>query len=362
MKVLLLHAYSAANAGDGLLVEESIELVREALGPSVQFTVCASHPETFGDLDARVVSSALTTRGYSREYLQTLRRVNEFNLVVGVGGGYLRAGGLTEGVKSALIHGPQLFAASRAATPSIYLPQSIGPAKAGISKILRRQLKNLDRVFVRDDRSMQEFGDAGALRTSDLAILGAAIKYRQSDPSAIPVVSARPVRGVMPPLVTNMCEQLGKFDGYVQSETSGNDDRAVMEQIGARQLLSRADLMESDASEARVVVAVRLHAALMALRAGHYVIHLAYERKGFGAFSDLGLSEYVHNVSMFEPNRVVDQVGAFVHDAETREKYRAHLNRAMETARVGRSELVRDLRRIAMSTEARCGGSESRVD
>jgi len=155
-----------------------------------------------------------------------------------------------------------------------------------------------------------------------------------------------------------MCEQLGTFDGYVQSQTSGNDDRAVMDQIGARQIVSRAELLDSGTAEARVVIAVRLHAALMALRAGHLVIHLAYERKGFGAFSDLGLSEYVHNVSMFEPNRVVEQVRGLLHDAEVREEYRTQVGRAMETAKVRRSELVRDLQLVAMETGPRGGGSE----
>lgn len=362
MKVLLLHAYSAANAGDGLLVDESIELIREALGTSVRFTVCASHVESFQHLDASVVSSALTPRGYSREYLRILRNMDEFDLAVGVGGGYLRAGGIVEGLKSSLIHGPQLLAASRTSTPTVYLPQSIGPAKGGTVQLLNGRLRGLDRVYVRDDRSLEQFSSAGVLRTSDLAILGAAIENRVGDPDPIPVVSARPVRGVVPPLVSDMCAQLGTFDGYVQSETSGNDDRAVMAQIGARQILPRTELMGNDGSAPRVVVAVRLHAALMALRAGHFVIHLAYERKGFGAFADLGLAKYVHNVSMFEPSRVVSQVDELLYDADARSEYGRNVNRAMESANNRRTELLQEIQLIVNAANASRGGANRRDD
>lgn len=347
MKVALLHGYSASNAGDGLLVEESLEIVREALGQDVEFTLAASHPETFEYLGITVVNSAPGLRGYDRAYLRLLRGLDDFDLVVGVGGGYLRAGYLEEAAKTSLVHGPQLLAAARTSTPTIYLPQSVGPAKSFTYRMIGHGVSKVRRFYVRDDRSLAEYGAYGAVRASDLAILGAGAAVGDTAPAPVPVVSARPVRGVVPPLVLDLCRQIGTFDGYVQSETGGNDDRAAMNSIGAERILTRSELMGS-ASETRVVVAVRLHAALMALRAGHFVIHLAYERKGFGAFADLGIADYVHNVNMFEPERILKQIDELVSDAAVREEYRLRQRGALESASVGREALLADIRELSI--------------
>nr|WP_240959004.1 polysaccharide pyruvyl transferase family protein [Rhodococcus sp. HNM0563] len=353
-----MHAYSAANAGDGLLVDESLALLREALGQSVEFTVVASHPETFSHLDVALVDAAPGKFGFKRSYLKLLRSLGEFDLVAGVGGGYLRAGRLEETAKSAVIHGPQLLAAARSTTPTVYLPQSIGPVNQMMLPPLKAAIRRLDRVLVRDDRSLGELSDCGVERTLDLAILGGQINDRTLEPHPVPVVSARPVRGAVPPLVTDLCAQLGRFDGYVQSETRGNDDRSVMAAIGAERILTRAELLDSASTSPRVVIAVRLHAALMALRAGHFVIHLAYERKGFGAFADLGLTPYVHNVSMFEPNRVVRQVEDFVTDKRVRDCYRASVAQAMERGNSRRVELVREIRSLVDAANAQISAGD----
>jgi len=54
-------------------------------------------------------------------------------------------------------------------------------------------------------------------------------------------------------------------------------------------------------------VSVRLHGAIAALLAGIPAIHLAYERKGWGAYEDLGLREYVHDARTFDPALVARQ-------------------------------------------------------
>ncbi|NKS18707.1 polysaccharide pyruvyl transferase family protein [Rhodococcus hoagii] len=351
MKVALLHGYSASNAGDGLLVEESLEIVREALRENVEFVLAASHPETFEHLGISTVNSAPGKRGYDRAYLRLLRGLNELDLVVGVGGGYLRAGYLEEAAKMALVHGPQLLAAARTSTPTIYLPQSVGPATSFAYRMIGHGVRKVRRFYVRDDRSLAEYGRYGAIRASDLAILGADANCDDRPPSSVPVVSVRPVRGAVPPLVLDLCRQVGNFEGYVQSETGGNDDRAVMSSIGAARILNRSELMSSCA-EPRVVVAVRLHAALMALRAGHLVIHLAYERKGFGAFEDLGIPEYVHNVNMFEPERVLRQIDELVSDPKVREDYRQRSQRALSAANAARAALVNDIRTIVRTNSS----------
>lgn len=348
MNVLILHGYSADNAGDGLLVHEAIALIRDALGENTVLTVAASHPETFGGLGVRVVDSGIGRKGYGREYIRLLRSLEQFDVVIGVGGGYLRAGYLIETLKTLLIHGPQLWAASRTSTPTMYLPQSVGPAGNFAAKAIASRMTEIDSFYVRDDRSLSEYGATGAVRASDLAILSASPFGRTGNPvDRVPVISVRAVRGRVSPLVIDLARQVGLFDGYVQSATGGNNDVEAMHSLGAREIVSRETLMTPPPRAARrVVVAVRLHAALMALRAGHLVIHLAYERKGFGAFQDLGLDAYVHNVNKFEPARVLRQMNALLEDEGEQGRYIDAVTEALQASKPARRALVENLRRL----------------
>lgn len=346
MKVVVLHGYSAENAGDGLLVDETLDIVRSAFGADVEFTIAASHPETFSHIDARVVDSSPGITGYGKSYRRLLRHLDDADLVVAVGGGYLRAGYPVEALKTLLIHGPQLWSAGRTATPTVYLPQSVGPATGPIARLLARRMSEIDRFYVRDDRSLADFASAHVRRASDLAILGMGhVERRGLDVDPVPVLTVRAVRGKVGPLVVDLAHQMGTFDGYVQSATAGNNDVDAMSGIGARRIVTRLELMSTDVRP-RVVVAVRLHAALMALRAGHYVIHLAYERKGFGAFLDLGLDRYVHNVNKFEPVRVLHQIRGLLDDEAQRAEYAAAVEAAVRAAAPRRAELVGEVRAL----------------
>jgi len=97
-------------------------------------------------------------------------------------------------------------------------------------------------------------------------------------------------------------------------------------------------------SKNRVVVAVRLHAALMALAAGHYVIHLAYERKGFGAYDDLGLSPWIHNINSFDPSSVARQVEALTKDPAVRADYEARITAAAPRIVQSRQQIICNIR------------------
>ncbi|OZC70063.1 hypothetical protein CH306_05790 [Rhodococcus sp. 15-725-2-2b] len=346
MKVAVLHCYSAKNAGDGLLVDETLSLIRDAFGSTVKIVMAASHPMTFDNLDVEIVDSGVSWSGYSSKYLRFLRSLDSFDLVVAVGGGYLRGGFLVETVKTVLVHGPQLSAAARTRAPSIYLPQSVGPAGSVGKRLLSTRMRKIDSFYVRDDRSLRDFGIAGVSRSSDLALLQMIkLQRTRSDVFATPVLSIRAVRGKISPLVLDLARQLEVFDGYIQSATGGNDDTDAMTSVGPREILSRPQLM-SDEGQPRVVIAVRLHAALMAIRAGHFVIHLAYERKGFGAFNDLGLEQYVHNVNMFEPVRVMRQVKRLIESPEERALYRSTVQSAAERLAPIRQHLLQEMREM----------------
>ncbi|WP_328810722.1 polysaccharide pyruvyl transferase family protein [Rhodococcus sp. NBC_00294] len=348
LNIVILHAYSADNLGDGLLVAESLKIVRRVFGSDALITICASYPETFDLPGVTIVNSRPGKAGFNRSYLRVLVGVNEFDAVVAVGGGYLRVGGVVEGVKTVLVHGPQLIAAALTSTPVAYLPQSIGPFRWGSVHVIRTLLRHAGVVYLRDDRSVQELRLGNVIRTSDLAILTGSSQMSRKigeAPVDVPVLSVRPVGGSVPDLVRVLAHSLNTFDGYVQSDTGGNRDRDAMVALKPRLILTRQELMGSGRNAGRrVVVAVRLHAALMALRAGHFVIHLAYERKGFGAFKDLGLDEYVHNVNMFEPAQVLEQIRLLQQSPEARALYDDAVERTLREASVSYETLIDRLR------------------
>ncbi|MFU8945399.1 polysaccharide pyruvyl transferase family protein [Mycetocola zhadangensis] len=347
MKILILHAYSAENAGDGLLVSETLALVKEALGDDLDITMLASRPDSFSHLPIESFPSVPTLRGYDRRFLTTLRSINSFDLVVGVGGGYLRAGNLKEAAKTLLVQGPQLLAASRARTPTIYLPQSVGPVKFGARRGLRSVIAHIDEFSLRDDRSVSEFSGKSTKRTPDLAAAGVLSgRTPGSVPDSTPVVSIRAVRGTVSRPVYELADQLGTYDAYIQSTTGGNNDVPATETLSPRAVLPRRELMTPGGTP-RVVVAVRLHAALMALAAGHYVVHLAYERKGFGAYSDLGISRWVHNVNRFDPAAVAAQVHELLTNPGTRAEYDEALTLSGPRLERERTAIMHRIRRLA---------------
>ncbi|GEK21486.1 polysaccharide pyruvyl transferase family protein [Cellulomonas xylanilytica] len=352
MKVFVLHAYSALNAGDGLLVDECLDILHEAFGSDLDLTIAASDTESFAYTGARLLCSKPTRRGYQRAYLSELFRLRDYDMVIAVGGGYQRAGHPLELAKAGLVHGPQLLAAAARGRGVVYLPQSIGPLRYGVSLPVRAALARIETVFVRDPRSLHELERAGVVRAPDMALLGDDWRSRPGAPDDVPVLSVRAVRGAVPPDVVALAARLGTFDGYVQSQTGGNDDTAPMHGLNPREVLPRATLIEDVGTPRRVVVAMRLHGALMALRAGHLVIHLAYERKGYGAFQDLGLEQYVHNSFRFDPVVVEKQVRSLLDD----EAARADYEQAVTAARAGfgaeRQVVVDAVRRAASGVGA----------
>ncbi|WP_405472805.1 polysaccharide pyruvyl transferase family protein [Paenarthrobacter ilicis] len=347
MKVLILHAYSANNIGDGMLVTEAIELINEAFpSEDVQLTVLASDPDSFDLPGVTLRGSKPTLRGYNREYLHTLKDLKTFDLVVGVGGGYLRGGNCVELAKALLVHGVQLRAASRHGSRVVYLPQSIGPLRLRSAPWFRKHLGKLSRVWARDDRTVDELGLPSVVKRSpDMAVLR--VQSRTTRPvEAVPVYSVRNLRGGLPEPITELASLIGSFDGYVQSQTGGNQDLSPMQSLHPRKILERQDFLH-DATTKRVVVAVRLHAALMALQAGHYVIHLSYERKGFAAFADLGLPEYVHNAFSFDPHAVSSQLTRLLSDENARVDYDAAINRAVTNSHATLESLTQSLQSAA---------------
>ncbi|MFW2271893.1 polysaccharide pyruvyl transferase family protein [Burkholderia orbicola] len=338
--VALLHAYSARNSGDGLLVDLSVALLRDAFGTDTHVSIVAADPASFpGYRDVhpapvlaaggagRLIGAAMAALPVgANPALAGLRALlRRADLIVGVGGGYLRARNAIEALKLEAGHLVQMRAARAAGKPVVYLSQSIGPAAGSpaLAGHLTSLLAGFNAVFVRDDRSAALLAaNANTRRAPDLAVLEfarrahdfrARTRAAASTPAHVAFVLRRP-----PAWNDAQCarylaatdaliERLGtlcRITFAVQSTGRGNDDAAYYRERGLDATRTLKDVLADDTPDA--VVSVRLHGALEAILHGVPAYHLSYERKGFGAYADLGVGHWVANAAGFDAAAVCD--------------------------------------------------------
>jgi polysaccharide pyruvyl transferase WcaK-like protein len=128
----------------------------------------------------------------------------------------------------------------------------------------------------------------------------------------------------------------------VQSTGRGNDDAAYYRRLGiAETLPSLKQLLASDTPD--VVVSVRLHGALEAILHGVPAFHLSYERKGFGAYGDLNVSDWVANAASFD----ADAVAARIFTANAVSGFWQSAASGLDAIRASRAGIVDTLRRAA---------------
>lgn len=337
--IVVAHAFSRRNAGDSLLVDLTLRhLTSAGIGPD-HITVLALDAPSFGDLphviaapgepwgrpsaDAAIAVAEAAGAGLSRLsgfriHLGTVARVlGRADGVVAVGGGYLRTRGVVNSAGTALNHLPQLLVAARGPAPAVYLPQSIGPLRGPVGAAARHTLRRVDAVHVRDDRSLRDLRGLGNVhRTPDLAVL--ALATRRTDPhppgSGPPIVVARdlPRAGDYHTRLRALATALGEHRWAVQADGVGDrSDAAFYARLGVS---AAGRLLPTLADAPAVVVSVRLHGALESILAGVPAVHLSYERKGWGAYGDLGLERFVHSARDFDPSVVARQVALLRHD------------------------------------------------
>jgi polysaccharide pyruvyl transferase WcaK-like protein len=337
--VALLHAYSARNSGDGLLVDLSVGLLREAFGETVRVSIVAADPDSFPAYDDVRAAPVLAERGTDRLLgataaalpvrvngrLKTLHSLlDEVDLIVGVGGGYLRARTALEALKLEAGHLLQMRAARVSGKPAVYLPQSIGPVLSSrvVGMHLQSLLGSFDTVFVRDDRSVAFLAaNPNTRRAPDLAVLdfgqrSEAVTRQASSADG----SVRHVAFVLRRAPAWRAQRRARYDASiarlveqvqascrvsfaVQSTGRGNDDPAYYRGLGIREpLIPLKTLLETDRPD--VTVSVRLHGALESILHGVPAFHVSYERKGFGAYADMKLDNWVVNGANFDPAHV----------------------------------------------------------
>ncbi len=342
MNVTILHGYSASNSGDGLLVDLAIDLVLRNFGADTLINVVASDPQSFSYLPyKRYDAPVMAAKGFGRiresiflkqSYSALADLVGSSDLLVGVGGGYMRSKSFLEHVKLKLGHAKQLETAILSKVPSVYLPQSIGPFHGERSKIVE-DYTHADAVFVRDDRSSAIFEkNENVYRAPDLAVQALAKRMLVSPrftqcaafPRMVCVVLRKPpewTKEKKAGYIANLKLLLAQLKEKstvvcaVQSAVRGNDDGTFYRELGVTEELLplKATLSKYQPD---LVISVRLHGAIESLLAGVPAFHISYERKGFGAYQDMGVDDWVVNGGDMNVDYIMDTV--YVPNALTR--------------------------------------------
>lgn len=326
MRIVLLHACSKRNGEDRSPVDESVALLLRLGVRWEDIHLVALDPESFQGI--LPVTGALGTADSSAHFYQlrhagaglrellgfgpVRRLIEEADAVVAVGGGYLRARTMREGLTTLLTHGSQLRFAARTRAATVYLPQSVGPLNGPIGAVLRRWLESLDQVAVRDDRSVREVRQAK--RVPDLGLLHLAHLApapRPGDGSVVLVAPGFPGPRMYEHRLRSLANSLpatGHPVHHALQSSMGtvNDDHGFALALGFQEPATLKQRLASPEPPS-VVVSVRLHDCVQALFAGVPAVHLSYEPKGIAAFHDLGLSDFVHEAQTFSPHWVAMQ-------------------------------------------------------
>lgn len=330
-RVAIIHAFSRANAGDGLLVDLTFEALQEAGIAREHCMLLALDPDSFADIpDVRrapgepAARPSLKLLDAGREAIVSAAGFGHIRsmlasaeALVAVGGGYLVADSPVRQAGVAFNHLAQLRAAASHTGPTIYLPQSIGPLRGLVGRSTRKALAGIDRIWVRDDLTLAEVGLPNMARCPDLAVMKLArslVPSRQRRAGERPVLVARdlPNAGSYLTRLDALGKKLSNARWAVQADVTGpRSDRSFYRRIG---IADDGALEQVLLEPSGPVISVRLHGAIGALLAGRPAIHLAYERKGWGAYQDLGLDEFVHDARTFDPNLVSAQAAQLAAD------------------------------------------------
>jgi len=357
-KVLIVNGYSASNRGDGLLVELARDLAIDGSKDiPIEVSAAVMDPDSFNEIDGvEIIPTfrshtkislitggfvALLTSGkvgFSKEYRNAMRQAD---LILSVGGAYHRGADLVELIKSVLAHGSQARSVHASQKPWILLPQSIGPLPKPYYAFLKGIIRTATAVFARDDTTFAELSPSRNLfRTPDSAILALGTEQRKqntnggSDVGLVIRDLPRP-RKYVDSLHLLIDGNPFIWKPLVQSSFSGNDDRPFYSEFSLDPEESLHEVLEGQ--NLGLVVSVRLHGALESIMKGVPAIHLSYERKGFSAYQDLGLGEYVFDARDFDPDKIASKIQEVLNDPQP---YWSRVENSLSRIRDSRKEVI----------------------
>lgn len=320
--IYLLHAYSAKNAGDGLLVQLSIKLIRKRFPGDLINVVCID----VDSFDKYEFENVRFLSLWDFVIQGGLIFVKNVQAVFAVGGGYLRASNFNEGFKCILSHGLQIvLSKSRHVKHYEYLPQSIGPFNGLIGRVLKSLVLSINGViYVRDDISLNELSLDNVIRTPDLVAQEIINKFENSStfkyyPRKIDkiVFVFRDLKGrrYIDEYIEKLKQLYSRYPEAIfalQSSGRGNSDEIFYKNVfGLNSLLSLKDVLSSAYC---LVVSVRLHGSLESILYGHPSIHISYERKGVAAYSDLGINDFVFKSNDFDVEEIAERIDSVISD------------------------------------------------
>ena len=366
--VVLLHAVGSRSETGASLADFSVRLVREALGDRPRIVIHADDAGAFegmgkvvptpasrsGSLVGRLSGYARIAAGLSGDKFEFKGGFPELdsagpNLIVGAGGGFLRTGTRRESLGTMLAHLPQLLWAGNQPVPSVYLPQSIGPFATRIGRRLRDAVERIDHLYVRDDRTASLFRHhTGMRRAPDLALMervdGLPVSARDTGHERIYLaVGPRPrdakrlavyrdriaaLRALLPD-----AEILLDGDGDTAKHESGPNLCESLGWNGPFRTVSQA-LARGPSG---VLVSVSLETCLRGMMSGWPAVHLAVDRKGFGAFADLGVEHCVRKATCFDPQDVANIAASLRFG---RLPFWSHVAEARHTCAAARSDML----------------------
>lgn len=365
-KILVIHAYSRKNSGDGLLVDATTQIIHDAFEETSDIHYLCMDADSFSDLSNNIQLSSTSPNivqkisGSFKSIIQYLIHkplifpipVHDIDLIVAVGGGYMRSISALQSLKAMIAHGAQLRCAVSSNRPTVYLSQSAGPFHCVSGRIMRSDLQKISLLCLRDDRSMEQVGGSNCVRMPDLAVFAIArsIGTRTAQLCTDNVMFiGRKLNGssrrqnIYEMKLKSCFDQIDNAYLAVQSKGRGNDDPAFYRDVfGEIHAPDVRHVLESEKKPA-ACVSVRLHGALESILQGIPTVHLSYERKGFGAYQDLGISEFVHNVYDFDVETVVRQISQLRAEPEL---FWLKIQNSAEVLEAKYSELISRIRGI----------------
>jgi len=357
-KVIISHVYSSDNKGDAALTSVLIKDIERTF-PSADITILKLDevqgsgtfegvPEQQGFMSfavnkfqhpllkllyaAYMVLATLTWAGLGGHgYLpRHLRRVahiyREADLIVGVGGGYIRSRkGLRNRMNIPLLLHPLLFA-HLLGKPTVLYSQSVGPFMNGYERsLVAFVLHRMNLILIREDTSMIVLADMGVTRNVARAIdSGFLLEANQNidvrKNYAIPKKSfliGVTVRAWLEgeaqekyerAVAAALDDAVQRTQGHVLfipqvTASKGDDDRMVSRRVhDLMQYGTQATVIEDEPDHTEIkaiydkldiLLGTRFHSVIFSLTSYVPVVAIEYEYKTSGIMRDLGLGNWV---------------------------------------------------------------------
>lgn len=353
MKIIICGNYGENNLGDSLILEGLIKSVRE-ITSNPEITVLANNPK---DLE-----ESLKSRGYG-----TIKAENKFPsgirsfITYLFGGSFWRTrrvvknadyfilggGGLFDGTskKAILIWGIQAWFAYHYKKPVIMYGQSLGEINSKFAKkVVKKMFRKAEFIAVRDESSKQLLKTwikgKKILVMPDLvfhATEGQREPRAQSQEPLAPrtlLLNLRPCRHI----ASEFNKTLADFTDVVTAETGltvellpfkkGMDEKyqkAIAETSKAKpKLLEYTDDKEKlneIYSKAKVLIGMRLHSILYAIKTGTPFLAINYNPKVRNILESLNLSEFVIEINDVTPKNLLKKLQTIIEkEVQIREK------------------------------------------